>query len=144
MELKAVFQINTFRRVLLECIIRMIWQRVSHNKSSEKRRGRRSWFRAPSGLDEPSPTDASIVQDLEKEVYEQFDDFMDIVIEIVIEIGYVTLFTSACTWASLISIAANWVEMRSYCHKLTHVCQRPDPYRSSSLGMWKPLMASII
>ena len=98
MELKAVFQINTFRRVLLECIIRMIWQRVSHNKSSEKRRGRRSWFRAPSGLDEPSPTDASIVQDLEKEVYEQFDDSMDI--------GYVTLFTSAYPLASLISIAA--------------------------------------
>jgi anoctamin-10 len=91
-------------------------------------------------LDEPSPTDASIVQDLQKEVYEQFDDYM----EIVIEIGYVTLFASAYPLAALISIVANWVEIRSDCYKLTHVCQRPDPYRSSSLGMWKPLMASLI
>jgi len=61
-----------------------------------------------------------------------------------IQLGYVTLFASAFPLASLISILANWVEIRSDCYKLTHVCQRPDSFRSSGLGMWLPLLSVIV
>jgi len=70
MELMAVFQIDTFRRVLLECIVPMILQRVAHNKSRGK--GRRL-FRATSTINEGGPTEASLLGDLEKDEYEQFD-----------------------------------------------------------------------
>ena len=72
--------------------------------------------------------------------YDQFDDYM----EIVVQLGYVTLFASAYPLASLISIAANWVEIRADCFKLTKVCRRPESVRSSGLGMWRTLMASVI
>lgn len=119
MELISVFQIDTFRRLMLECILPMVLQRSS-------RKG--------------SPVKANVADDADKDVYEQFDDYM----EIVIQLGYVTLFASAYPLASLVSIVANWVEIRADCFKLAVLCQRPVVYRSSGLGMWKNLMASVI
>ena len=137
MELIAVFQIDTLRRVLLECIVPMLVRRVSHSRTKLRGPG---LFRARSSIKTVTPNDYSLLEDLDKDEYEQFDDYM----EIVIQLGYVTLFASAYPLASLISIAANWVEIRSDCFKLTHVCQRPGAYRSSGLDMWNPLMASVV
>ena len=64
--------------------------------------------------------------------------------EIVIQLGYVTLFASAYPLASLIAIVANLVEIRADCFKLTHVCQRPRPMRSSTCGMWNTLVSCIL
>ena len=63
--------------------------------------------------------------------------------EMCIQLGYVTLFASAYPLASLISIFANWVEVRSDAFKLSF-CQRPTTYRASGLGMWKSLFAGVI
>jgi len=138
MELIAVFQIDTLRRVLIECIVPIMVQRVSHHWSKDRDPG--GLFRALSSIKTVTPTEHTILEDLDKDEYEQFDDYM----EIVIQLGYVTLFASAYPLASLISIAANWVEIRSDCFKLTHICRRPDSLRSSGLGMWQPLMASVV
>jgi anoctamin-10 len=139
MELINVFQIDTLRRVLLECIIPMLLQRLAAHTS------RRQSFVATSpkatSLTTPvAPTEDSVLEDLDKDSYEQFDDYM----EIVIQLGYVTLFASAYPLASLISIAANWVEIRSDCFKISMLCRRPDSNRTSGLGMWRALMASVI
>jgi anoctamin-10 len=126
MELVAVFQFDTVRRVLLECMLPMLWQRWStrHRPNSHH----------------PNKANSAAMDDADKDEYEQFDDYM----EIVIQLGYVTLFASAYPLASLVSIAANWVEMRADCFKLGKLCQRPAPYRASGLGMWKSLMACVI
>jgi anoctamin-10 len=137
-ELIAVFQIDTFRRVLLECIVPMLLQRLGTKLSRTQEQ--RGFLRTGPSKESIDPTECTLLEDLEKDEYEQFDDFM----EIVIQLGYVSLFASAYPLASLISIAANWVEIRSDCFKLTKVCRRPASFRSSGIGMWKALMACVI
>lgn len=64
--------------------------------------------------------------------------------EIVIQFGYVTLFASAYPLASLISVVANYLEIRSDCFKITKLSQRPRSLRTDGLGMWLTLMSSIV
>jgi anoctamin-10 len=137
LELMTVFQIDTGRRVLLECILPMIFQRLL-----SKRTNFGSFRFSQAHLNNPPvrSLNDSICEDLELDEYDQFDDYM----EIIIQLGYVTLFASAYPLASLISIAANWVEIRSDCFKLTKVCRRPGSVRSSGLGMWRTLIATVI
>ena len=138
LELAAVFQIDTIRRLLFECIIPMVVQHFTIRRREQEERQRMTDESDVPRSDIPG-TD-QILQDLEKDSYEQFDDYM----EIVIQLGYVTLFASAYPLASLVSIAANWVEVRSDCYKVANLCRRATVLRSSGLGMWRDLMASII
>ena len=71
---------------------------------------------------------------------EQFDDYM----EIVIQFGYVTLFASAYPLASLIALAANIIEIRSDSFKLARVCRRPRSYRVDGIGIWNTLLSCIV
>jgi len=131
LELITVFNIDTFRRILCECILPMLVQRVSspptlaHSKKNDT-----------SDITAYAP----LFAETNRDDYEQFDDYM----EIVIQLGYVTLFASAYPLASLIAIVANLVEIRADCFKLTHVCQRPRPMRSSTCGMWNTLVSCIL
>ena len=64
--------------------------------------------------------------------------------EIVMQFGYVTLFASAYPLASVVSIIANSIEIRSDCFKLTYICRRPRCIRSDGLNMWKHLLNAIV
>jgi anoctamin-10 len=64
--------------------------------------------------------------------------------EVIIQIGYVTLFASAYPLASLISVIANSIEMRSDMFKLTFLCRRPRSIRCDGLNMWKKLLECIV
>jgi hypothetical protein len=130
LELIAVFNIDTFRRLLLECIVPMFFQKLfPHYQNSAK-----------NGKDDPQRSSyAPLLADANLDDYEQFDDYM----EIVIQLGYVTLFASAYPLASLVAIVANLVEIRADCFKLTRVCRRPRPMRTDGCGMWNSLVSSI-
>lgn len=139
LELMAVFQVDTFRRVLLECLVPMAMQHFRPHHQS-----------AASVLQDSCPIDSSreipppsleqILEDIDKDPYDDFDDYM----EICIQLGYTTLFASAYPLASILSVAANWVEIRSDCFKLTLLCHKPIPVRASGMGMWKQLFSSIV
>lgn len=64
--------------------------------------------------------------------------------EIVIQFGYVALFASAYPLASLISILANLVEIRSDAFKLTYLCRRPRSFRCDGLNVWNKLVRGIV
>jgi len=117
-ELVSVFNIDTFRRLFLECLTPMIAQRLTRKKCT---------------------TPFSLSTEAELDEYEQFDDDM----EIVIQYGYVTLFASAYPLASLIAIVANLIEIRADCFKLIFLCRRPKATRSNGLRMWKTLLLGI-
>jgi anoctamin-10 len=114
MELIAVFNVDSFRRLFMEVILPM----VLHSRVSDD--------------DHP--------QDLHLDEYEPFDDYM----EILIQFGYVTLFASAYPLASLLMCAAVMIEIRSDCYKLTRLCQKPISERVSSIGMWKSLFHGMV
>ena len=139
LELMSVFQIDTLRRLLLECIVPMMMQRIMAKRTNH-RQGNKSKSNGTRNIGGGISKKCTICEDLELDEYDQFDDYM----EIVIQLGYVTLFASAYPLASLISIVANWVEIRSDCFKLTNVCRRPESIRSSGLGMWHTLISIVI
>jgi hypothetical protein len=115
MELIAVFNIDSFRRLFMEVIVPMI-------------------LHYRDGKDKENP------HDLHLDEYEDFDDYM----EILIQLGYVTLFASAYPLASLVMCGAVWMEIRSDCYKLTYLCQKPAGERVSDIGMWKSLLQGMV
>jgi hypothetical protein len=112
MELIAVFNIDSFRRIFSEVIIPILLHKTN------------------KGVDDGHP------QDLDLDGYESFDDYM----EILIQFGYVTLFASAYPLASLVMFVAILIEIRSDCYKLTYLCQKPAGDQTSDIGMWKTLL----
>jgi anoctamin-10 len=115
MELIAVFSIDSFRRLFMEVILPM----VLHSQNVQNN-------------EHP--------QDLHLEAYEPFDDYM----EMLIQLGYVTLFASAYPLASLIMCAAVWIEIRSDCYKLTYLCQKPVAERVPGIRIWKSLLECMV
>ena len=99
----------------MEGIIPMVKQKFEHRTNSRKMDAKKK--DDDSGIFMKS----SLAEQLEKDEYEQFDDF----IEMIIQLGYVTLFASAYPCSGLFAIAANFVEIRLDAFKLSNLCLRP-------------------
>eukprot|EP00978_Attheya_sp_CCMP212_P000692 scaffold1386_cov55-Attheya_sp.AAC.3 len=124
-ELVSVFNIDTFRRMLVECILPWVMQRMSggqkHNSAAENKK-------TDGTTGTQNKAYQPLTEESKRDPYEQFDDYL----EMVIELGYVTLFASAYPLASVIAIIANYVEIRMDFFKLTKVCLRPRSIRTDS------------
>ena len=134
-ELVSVFNVDTFRRLLVECALPLVMQRLGKDKEyhSKMRKKTDNYV---------SDADKSTRLTIEsgRDEYEQFDDYL----EMLIELGYVTLFASAYPLAAFIAIFANYVEYRADAWKLSRVCLRPRAIRTDSVGTWKLLMKVIV
>jgi anoctamin-10 len=120
-ELVTVFNIDSFRRLALEVIVPYLL----HS----------SPFYTQDKNNKEHP------HDLHLDEYEQFDDYM----EILIQFGYVTLFASAYPMASLMMAGAVWVEIRCDSYKLTHLCQKPLAMeRIHDIGVWKRILQVMV
>ena len=133
-ELVNVFQVDTLRRLALEGLLPFILQKLKTRKSSKK---------ADISKKTDSTKDAyssRMQEDLNKDEYEQFDDY----IEMIIQFGYITLFASAYPLAPLVAMAANFIEMRLDAFKLTYVCMRPRSVPTGDIGHWRALTKIIL
>merc|ERR1719411_2363982 len=65
-----------------------------------------------------------------------FEDFL----EMFIQFGYVTLFSSAYPLAGLCALLNNMIEIRSDAFKLCFIHQRPFPERVQNIGCWQTAM----
>ncbi|KAL3918177.1 MAG: hypothetical protein SGILL_004361 [Bacillariaceae sp.] len=119
MELVAVFNVDAVRRFGTEVILPVALSRWG-SKGKE------------------GPRDYSY--DLGLDVYESFDDYM----EILIQFGYVALFASAYPMASVAMCVSVWIEIRSGLFRFTRLYQKPLDERSSSIGMWKDLLRGMV
>ncbi len=118
LELVAVFNIDSFRRLAVEVIVPYVLHALTQNKN-----------------------DMNHPHDLHLDQYEQFDDYM----EIMIQFGYVTLFASAYPLASLIMAGAVWMEIRSDSYKLAYLCQKPLAVeRIHTIGVWKRILQFMV
>lgn len=68
--------------------------------------------------------------------YEVQDDL----IEIVINFGYLSLFSTASNIAPLIFYIFHYLEMKGDRYKLFNTHQRPIPFKCSGLGPWNTLL----
>jgi len=129
-ELVSVFHVDTFRRILLEGIIPYIMQKTGWKESGASKKNDEKAQRKRSPL----------LEDVNKEQYEQFDDY----IEKIIQLGYITLFASAYPLAPFVALIANLVEMRLDIFKITFVTMRPRCIPTNSIGTWKTLIRVIV
>ena len=79
-------------------------------------------------------------KDYDKPEYEQFDDYL----EMVIQVGYVTLFAGAFPLAAPLSVLCNVLELYSDTIKLTNISRRPEVHRVTNIGVWSLLTKGII
>lgn len=134
-ELVGIYTADSLRRVFTESIMPFISQKLATKRKREEL-GRQKKERGVGGTVELSPID----EELGKDEYEQFDDYL----EMVIEFGYVTLFASAFPPAALLSIICNVVELKSDVWKLTHVARRPTAERTPNIGSWGGVLRSMV
>jgi anoctamin-10 len=146
-ELAALFVSDCIRRVLTETALPLTiraLQRRSHMKKYE----------ASKKTDEPlQPMEADEADDDEDfrslegmkvtsrdmgEPYEQFDDYL----EMVIQYGYIMLFASAFPLAASAALITTIIEVKSDGVKLTFVTKRPQIQRVRNIGVWNKLVVA--
>jgi len=80
--------------------------------------------------------DDPIVKQIEKEMELPIYDVNDDYSEMVVQFGYVSLFSIVWPLGSLISFVNNWIELRSDAVKMCINYRRPYPQRSENIGPW--------
>lgn len=67
------------------------------------------------------------------------DDYM----EMIIQFGYVALFGVSNPIIAVLAFLEITLEIRVDAWKICHLTKRPDPHRSNSLGVWKPIIVTV-
>ena len=70
-------------------------------------------------------------EDYDKGEYEQFDDYL----EMIVQLGYVTLFAGAFPLAAPLSVICNILELYSDIFKLSFITRRPKVHRVTNIGV---------
>lgn len=125
-ELVGLFWGDEIRRLITESLLPYVTEK------SHVWKIKREYARAKKGTDEKSFIPSQAQQDIVLEEYEQFDDYL----EMVVQFGYVTLFASAFPLAAAISILFLFIEGRADLFKLLYMYQRPKVRRVSNIGVW--------
>eukprot|EP00929_Paragymnodinium_shiwhaense_P067205 TRINITY_DN33835_c0_g1_i1.p1 TRINITY_DN33835_c0_g1~~TRINITY_DN33835_c0_g1_i1.p1 ORF type:complete len:900 (-),score=238.81 TRINITY_DN33835_c0_g1_i1:185-2884(-) len=122
-ELISLYNVDCLRRLFLETVVPYVMKQVETYKKKQKE--------AASKKDDDLPDESmgSVEEQLCREEAEEFDDYL----EMVIQFGYVTLFAGAFPIAGCLSVACNIVEIYSDYFKLNRVYQRPMAYASRGM-----------
>jgi len=131
-ELVGLFWGDEIRRLVTESIIPLVTEKFVGYQQKKK-------------LAKAKKDDVTMdIEDLDNlllEEYEQFDDYL----EMVVQFGYVTLFASAFPLCSIITIVFLFIEARSDMFKLLYLCRRPIVHRVNNIGVWsKVLMCMMV
>ena len=124
-DLVSLYTVDSIRRLSTETMIPFLSRKAKKYQNGTLAKG---------GLE------SVFSEDVEKIEYEQFDDYL----EMVIQIGYVTLFAGAFPLAAPLSVVCNVLELYSDTFKLTHVTRRPVVHRITNIGVWSILVKGII
>ncbi|KAJ6783444.1 hypothetical protein PWT90_01691 [Aphanocladium album] len=84
--------------------------------------------------DNPEETEfmKRVRKEYEMDVYDVTEDYR----EMVMQFGYLNLFSVAWPLAPCCFLVNNWVELRSDALKIAMSCRRPVPWRADSIGPW--------
>jgi anoctamin-10 len=109
-ELLSYYMTDEVRRLVTESLIPYFQKRSIRRNLNNKTLER-------SLTEEDREIIANIKTEIQLPKYEQFDDYL----EIVINFGYITLFASAFPIAPLLTLAFHWMEMESDKWKIRNV-----------------------
>ncbi|CAM9171897.1 unnamed protein product [Scytosiphon promiscuus] len=135
-ELISLYTVDSIRRIATECLVPMITQTFSWDRSILKENAERR-LRVLASKAAPGASEAD---QMKEEEYESFDDYL----EMVIQYGYMTLFASAFPFASTLSLLTTFVEIKADTFKLLFLYKRPpsalNPMRMCGIGNWQKVM----
>ncbi|KAI8375588.1 calcium-activated chloride channel-domain-containing protein [Choanephora cucurbitarum] len=83
---------------------------------------------------------AKIHKETEMEEYNIYTDY----VEMVVQFGYVSMFSTVWPLTALCSMLNNWVELRGDAIKLCKYTRRPIPHRAESIGPWIGNMETLV
>jgi anoctamin-10 len=105
-------------------------------KEMQSKRAAKNGGIAPSPAAEDPPEEreflARVRSESELEVYDVYDDLR----EMVIQYGYLTLFSVIWPLVPVSFLINNWVELRADAVKICVEMQRPTPWRADTIGPW--------
>ena len=142
-QLIAIFMVDTARRVATEAVVPYaLNHRAQITQWIAKARGKKT--------DDPEPDDSDadserlrgdeVVAEYMQDEYESYDDY----IEMVVQLGYITLFAAAFPLAAPLSLAANFVEIRTDGFKLAFNTRRPHAVRANNIGPWEKIVEAMV
>ena len=131
-ELTGLYTSDAIRRVLTETLIPLIllstkrigrfFQTLINRSEAKKKKEKHIEVRLGD----------KVMGEVAKIDYEAFNDYL----EMIIELGYITLFASAFPLAPLLSLFCNFVEIRSDMFKLLFISRKPSCERRATIGVW--------
>ena len=89
-------------------------------------------------LIEQASSNRRMDEDYDKGEYEQFDDYL----EMIVQLGYVTLFAGAFPLAAPLSVICNILELYSDIFKLSFITRRPKVHRVTNIGVLYKALSS--
>eukprot|EP01025_Chloroclados_australasicus_P029752 TRINITY_DN2972_c0_g1_i4.p1 TRINITY_DN2972_c0_g1~~TRINITY_DN2972_c0_g1_i4.p1 ORF type:complete len:533 (-),score=62.78 TRINITY_DN2972_c0_g1_i4:1144-2646(-) len=132
-ELQSIFLADCARRFVMEVGLPAIIAafKRSRNKVLEDQKKKEG--------EKPNDLHVDALNDKEfKDDYEEFDDYL----EMVIQFGYVTMFASAFPGAAFIAVFYNLIEMKQDLIKLCFVLRRAPIARVKSIGTWEVVITA--
>jgi anoctamin-10 len=136
LELMALYTTDTFRRVLTETLVPLILLSTHRIGGVLRNRSLQKKIEVREGV---TTEDERIAREMKKDEYEIFDDYL----EMVIELGYITLFASAFPLAPLLSLICNIVEFRSDIFKVVFLARKPPCERRAHIGVWADVQVAM-
>ncbi|KAK7116537.1 anoctamin-8-like [Littorina saxatilis] len=122
---------------------------VNHSAVDAKRSSRESTSREREGASkakEVSSEDYSgvLTQAEVESAMAVYDNAFEDYLEMVVQFGYVTLFSSAFPLAALCALLNNLIEIRSDAFKLCYTHQRPFGVRVHGIGIWQDVLQVMV
>ncbi|KAI8637071.1 calcium-activated chloride channel-domain-containing protein [Parasitella parasitica] len=81
-----------------------------------------------------------VYKEVDMEEYAIYTDY----VEMVIQFGYVSMFSTVWPLTALCAMVNNWVELRGDAAKVCKYTRRPIPYRAESIGPWLGNMETLV
>jgi len=121
-EVLALFTADEIRRVALESLVPFLIGWFSNLGKRKETADKLKKDEDSSGLVDPE-------EDAGKDFNEDFDDYL----ELVVQFGYISLFATACPLAAMLAVLSNIIEMRSDLFKLCFVTRREPNHSHSNI-----------
>jgi len=120
----------------LEVVVPFIKRKVFHKVKEVKanQAAKRGGDASPSADDHPEESDflARVRTEAELGIYDVTSDFR----EMVVQFGYLSLFSVVWPLTACSFLVNNWIELRGDALKIAIETQRPVPWRADSIGPW--------
>ena len=116
----------------VETIVPYVKRRVFHKYQEIKTERAANKGGAADDLPEEAEFLARVRSEAELDVYDVSTDLR----EMVVQYGYLTLFSVVWPVTAVSFLINNWVELRSDAVKICIEMQRPTPHRADSIGPW--------